>query len=209
VVIDNFRLVERGRSAPRTRARSCPPGATPAAMSIRTWPIWRRRLPPTRPASAKCHAMIANFGLDTVLAYMRHVQDNAEASVRRVIGSLRTGLHLPLDDGSEIRVAITVDPDRGEATIDFTGTSPQHPATTTRPRPSRRGRPLRLPHARGPRHPAERGLPQTAAPDPARRLHDQPEYPAAVIAGNTEVSQAITEAPLWARSASSRAARGP
>jgi N-methylhydantoinase B/oxoprolinase/acetone carboxylase alpha subunit len=53
VVIDNFRLVERGTFRAETRARSCPPAHTPAAMSIRTWPIWRRRLPPTRPASAR------------------------------------------------------------------------------------------------------------------------------------------------------------
>jgi 5-oxoprolinase (ATP-hydrolysing) len=54
VVIDNFRLVERGTFRAEDTARSCPPAHTPAAMSIRTWRIWRRRLPPTPPASAKC-----------------------------------------------------------------------------------------------------------------------------------------------------------
>jgi 5-oxoprolinase (ATP-hydrolysing) len=140
--------------------------------------------------------MIANFGLDTVLAYMRHVQDNAEASVRRVIGSLKDGsCTYPLDDGSE-----SASPSPSTATGRggdrfHTGTSPQHPRQLQRAQGHRHGgRPLRLPHARRPRHPAERGLPETAAPDPARAVHDQPEYPAAVIAGNTEVSQAITEA---------------
>jgi 5-oxoprolinase (ATP-hydrolysing) len=140
-------------------------------------------------------AMIANFGLDTVLAYMRHVQDNAEASVRRVIGSLSDGTcTYALDDGSEIRVAITVD--RPGVRPRSTSPAPARsiPATTTRPRPSPRGRPLRLPHAGGPRHPAERGLPETAHLILPERSMINPEYPAAVIAGNTEVSQAITDA---------------
>jgi 5-oxoprolinase (ATP-hydrolysing) len=141
-------------------------------------------------------AMIANFGLDTVLAYMRHVQDNAEASVRRVIGSLTDGAcTYPLDDGSEIRVAITVDRDRGEATIDFTGTSPQHPRNYNAPRAIATAAVLYvfrtlvgrdIPLNEGCLKPLRLILPE--------RCMINPEYPAAVIAGNTEVSQAITEA---------------
>jgi 5-oxoprolinase (ATP-hydrolysing) len=89
------------------------------------------------------------FGLDTVLAYMRHVQDNAEESVRRVIGSLTDGAcTYPLDDGAEIRVAITVDRDRGEARIDFTGTSPQHPRNYNAPLGSSRRRRCSMSSAR-------------------------------------------------------------
>jgi 5-oxoprolinase (ATP-hydrolysing) len=141
-------------------------------------------------------AMIANFGLDTVLAYMRHVQDNAEASVRRVIGSLTDGAcTYPLDDGSEIRVAITVDRDRGEATIDFTGTSPQHPRNYNAPKAIATAAVLYvfrtlvgrdIPLNEGCLKPLRLILPE--------RSMINPEYPAAVIAGNTEVSQAITEA---------------
>ena len=70
--------------------------------------------------------MVAHFGFDVVTAYMIHVQDNAEEAVRRVVTSLKDGaFELPLDNGAVIRVAITVDRDRREATIDFTGTSPQ------------------------------------------------------------------------------------
>jgi hypothetical protein len=86
-------------------------------------------------------AMIANFGLDTVLAYMRHVQDNAEASVRRVIGSLTDGAcTYPLDDGSEIRVAITVDREGARRRSTSPAPARSTPATTTRRRPSRRPR---------------------------------------------------------------------
>ena len=70
--------------------------------------------------------MVGEFGLDVVLAYMRHVQDNAEESVRRVITRLKDGQYtLPLDNGAQISVAVKVDAASRSATIDFTGTSPQ------------------------------------------------------------------------------------
>ena len=70
--------------------------------------------------------MVAEFGLDVVQAYMRHVQDNAEESVRRVITRLKDGqFTLPLDNGAQISVAVKVDAASRSATIDFTGTSPQ------------------------------------------------------------------------------------
>ena len=71
--------------------------------------------------------MIGHFGLEAVHAYMRHVQDNAEESVRRVLDVLHDGsFEYPLDHGAVIRVAVTVDRKRREAQLDFTGTSKQH-----------------------------------------------------------------------------------
>ncbi len=70
--------------------------------------------------------MVDQFGLDVVQAYMRHVQDNAEESVRRVITRLKDGqFTLPLDNGAQIQVAIRVDARSRSAEVDFTGTSPQ------------------------------------------------------------------------------------
>lgn len=70
--------------------------------------------------------MVAQFGLDVVQAYMGHVQDNAEESVRRVITQLKDGTFtLPLDNGAHIQVAIRVDTVNRSAVVDFTGTSPQ------------------------------------------------------------------------------------
>ncbi|MEP7056143.1 MAG: hydantoinase B/oxoprolinase family protein, partial [Caldimonas sp.] len=70
--------------------------------------------------------MVGQFGLDVVEAYMRHVQDNAEESVRRVVTKLRDGAYtLALDNGAEIKVAIRVDAASRSAEIDFTGTSAQ------------------------------------------------------------------------------------
>jgi 5-oxoprolinase (ATP-hydrolysing) len=70
--------------------------------------------------------MVDSFGLDVVQAYMRHVRDNAEESVRRVITRLKDGqFTLPLDNGAQITVAIRVNPAERTAEIDFTGTSAQ------------------------------------------------------------------------------------
>ena len=78
-------------------------------------------------------AMVAQYGLEVVQSYMRHVQDNAEESVRRVITKLKDGsFALPLDNGAVIRVAIRVDAKSRSAEIDFTGTSPQLTTTSTR-----------------------------------------------------------------------------
>ncbi|MCB1512196.1 MAG: hydantoinase B/oxoprolinase family protein, partial [Hyphomicrobiaceae bacterium] len=140
--------------------------------------------------------MVAHFGLDVVQAYMRHVQDNAEESVRRVIGRLKDGqFTYPMDIDQKIEVKITVDHAAREATIDFTGTSPQGQNNYNAPRavcgaavlyvfrtlvdadiPLNEGcmKPLRI-----------------IAPEGSMI---NPKYPAAVIAGNTEVSQAVTNA---------------
>jgi 5-oxoprolinase (ATP-hydrolysing) len=70
--------------------------------------------------------MVDQFGLDVVQAYMRHVQDNAEEAVRRVVGALRDGSYeYRLDNGAVIKVAIRVEHAARTADIDFTGTSPQ------------------------------------------------------------------------------------
>ncbi len=70
--------------------------------------------------------VVDRYGWDTVAAYMRHVMDNAEASVRRVLERLPSGTFAyTMDDGSPLRVAITVDAASRSATVDFTGTGPQ------------------------------------------------------------------------------------
>jgi hypothetical protein len=70
--------------------------------------------------------MVEHFGLPVVQAYMGHVQDNAEESVRRVLGVLQPGsFTCPLDDGSRIVVTISIDQPTRSATVDFTGTSAQ------------------------------------------------------------------------------------
>ncbi|MFD7550760.1 hydantoinase B/oxoprolinase family protein [Streptomyces sp. NPDC059816] len=140
--------------------------------------------------------VIDDFGLDVVQAYMRHVQDNAEESVRRVIDTLRDGAHTyETDSGAVIRVRVTVDRAARAATIDFTGTSPQ--LTTNFNAPSavvvaavlyvfRTLVADDIPLNDGSLRPLHIVVP------PGSLL--APRAPAAVVAGNVETSQAITGA---------------
>jgi N-methylhydantoinase B/oxoprolinase/acetone carboxylase alpha subunit len=84
--------------------------------------------------AAELAKMVAHFGLPVVRAYMRHVRDNAEESVRRVVGALADGRYAyEMDSGAVIRVAISVDRGSRSATIDFTGTSAQQPTNFNAP----------------------------------------------------------------------------
>ncbi|MEN0088220.1 MAG: hydantoinase B/oxoprolinase family protein [Pseudomonadota bacterium] len=150
---------------------------------------------------AELHAMVGQYGLPTVHAYMSHVQDFAEASVRSVIDRLSDGVGvLRMDQHTdenpcEIRVRITVDKDRREATLDFTGTSAQQADNYNAPEPITRAVALYcfrcmvdedIPMNAGCLRPLNIILPEGSML--------KPEYPAAVVAGNVEVSQAATNA---------------
>jgi 5-oxoprolinase (ATP-hydrolysing) len=195
VLIDNFRLVEGGRFKAEETRTLLTSGPYPCRNPDQNMADLEAQIAANETGIREVRQMIANFGLDTVTAYMRHVQDNAEASVRRVIGSLKDGsCTYPLDDGSEIRVTIRVDKEKGEAVIDFTGTSAQHPGNYNAPKAIATAAVLYvfrtlvgrdIPLNEGCLKPLHIILPE--------RSMINPEYPAAVIAGNTEVSQAITE----------------
>jgi 5-oxoprolinase (ATP-hydrolysing) len=140
--------------------------------------------------------MISQFGIETVRAYMRHVQDNAEESVRRVIESLSDGdAEYELDHGARIRVSIRVDKVSRSATIDFTGTSPQHEGNYNAPAAVCRAAILYVFRTLvGSDIPLNEGCMKPLKIIAPARSMINPSYPAAVIAGNTEVSQSITEA---------------
>ena len=142
------------------------------------------------------HRMIEQFGLDVVHAYMRHVQDNAEEQVRRVIDVMADGeFAYPLDEGGEIRVKISFDKAKREATVDFTGTSAQRPTNFNAPSAVCRSAVLyvfrtlvddNIPLNEGCLKPINIVIPEGSML--------APQYPAAVVAGNTETSQAVTDA---------------
>ncbi len=144
--------------------------------------------------------MVAHFGLPTVRAYMAHVQDNAEESVRRVIEALSDcEAQYPTDTGQVIRVKITVDRERREATVDFTGTSPVEKNNFNAPEPVTRAAVLyvfrlmveaTIPMNAGCLKPIRIVIPDGCMLKPA--------YPAAVVAGNTETSQHVTNCLLQA-----------
>ncbi|GLY88918.1 5-oxoprolinase [Actinoallomurus iriomotensis] len=141
-------------------------------------------------------AMVGHFGLDVVHAYMRHVRDNAEEAVRRVISVLRDGSYTyELDNGAIIKVAVRVDRAARTAEIDFTGTSRQLEDNFNAPSSVAMAAVLYVfrtlvaedvPLNAGCLTPIHVKIP------PGTML--SPEYPAAVAAGNVETSQAVTGA---------------
>lgn len=140
--------------------------------------------------------MISQFGFDVVEAYMRHVQDNAEESVRRVLDVLKDGTFLyPMDNGTQIKVTISVDHQNREATIDFTGTSDQIVGNYNAPIAICKAAVLYVFRTLvGDDIPLNEGCMKPLKIIVPERSMINPQYPAAVIAGNTEVSQAITDA---------------
>ena len=140
--------------------------------------------------------MVSQFGRETVAAYMGHVQDNAEESVRRVITALKNGeFTLPLDNGAQIRVRVTVDAARRSATVDFTGTSAQLANNFNAPRAITMAAVLYvfrtlvdddIPLNAGCLKPIEVIVPNGCMLNPLP--------PAAVVAGNVETSSCVTNA---------------
>lgn len=194
VYIDNFRLVADGRFREEE---------TEALLTGARWPVRNvvqnvNDLKAQVAANAKgvreLREMVAEFGLDVVQAYMGHVQDNAAESVRRVLDRLHDSAFVyPMDQGCEIRVRITIDKAAREATVDFTGTSPQRDDNFNAPMPVTRAAVLyvfrvmvddEIPMNAGCLRPIRIIVP------PGTML--SPDYPAAVVAGNVEVSQAVT-----------------
>ena len=196
ILFDNFMLVDGGRFLePELRAH-LGAGRWPARNPDQNVADLKAQIAAGEKGIQEVRRMIADFGLDVVHAYMRHVQDNAEEQVRRVIDVMRDGeFELPMDDGSVIRVRITFDKERREATVDFTGTSAQRPNNFNAPSAVARSAVLYV----------FRCLVEDAIPlnegclKPIRIIIPEgsmlaPKYPAAVAAGNVETSQSITDA---------------
>ncbi|MFJ9309056.1 hydantoinase B/oxoprolinase family protein [Streptomyces cyaneofuscatus] len=145
---------------------------------------------------AELRRMTDQFGADVVRAYMGHVQDNAEESVRRIVARLHDGaFRYETDAGAVIQVALTVDRDARSAVIDFTGTSSQQPGNTNAPRSVVMAAVLYvfrtlvgedIPLNSGCLKPLDVRIPPGSMLDPT--------FPAATVAGNVETSQAVTGA---------------
>jgi 5-oxoprolinase (ATP-hydrolysing) len=126
VQLDNVKLVDRGVLREAEIIALLRGGQYPSRNPEQNLADLKAQIAANEKGVQELRKMVAQFGLDVVQAYMRHVQDNAEESVRRVITRLKDGrFTLPLDNGARIQVAIRVDAARRSAEIDFTGTSPQ------------------------------------------------------------------------------------
>lgn len=205
VLIDNFLIIERGRFREKALRELLGSGQYPCRNIEQNVADLSAQIAANETGVTELGKMVSHYGLDVVSAYMGHVQDNAEESVRRVIDVLRDSeFEYPMDDGSVIRIRIAVDRNSRTATIDFTGTSAQHPKNYNAPAAVTRAAVLYafrcmidddIPLNDGCMKPIQLVLPQGSMLDP--------EYPAAVMAGNVEVSQAVTNALLGALGAMS------
>ncbi|MFL0181026.1 MULTISPECIES: hydantoinase B/oxoprolinase family protein [unclassified Mycobacterium] len=200
VLFDNWLLVDGGQFR-ETPTRDHLTGATFASRSPDTnLADLRAQVAANQKGIDEIRSMISHFGLDVVQAYMRHVQDNAEEAVRRVIDSLDDGEYrYEMDSGATIAVRITVDRAARGATIDFDGTSPQLATNFNAPSSVATAAVLYvfrtlvaddIPINDGCLRPLKITIPDGTLLSPA--------YPAAVVAGNVETSQAITGALLAA-----------
>jgi 5-oxoprolinase (ATP-hydrolysing) len=210
VLIDNFLLVRDGAMDEAGLRALLEGGRWPARNPDQTIADLRAQVAANEKGVQELDAMVAQFGRATVLAYMGHVQDNAEESVRRVIERLcderdahakgraaggGAAFELPLDNGAVIRVAVRLDGDARAATIDFSGTSAQLESNFNAPRAVTMAAVLYvfrtlvdddIPLNAGCLKPLDVIVPEGCL------LNPRP--PAAVVAGNVETSTCVTNA---------------
>ncbi|MEU6423166.1 hydantoinase B/oxoprolinase family protein [Streptomyces spiralis] len=196
VLFDNWLLAEGGRLREEETHRLLTAGPYPSRNPDTNLADLRAQIAANQKGVDEVARMIEEFGLDVVQAYMRHVQDNAEEAVRRVIDALDDGEYAyETDSGAVIRVRVRVDRAHRSATIDFTGTSPRLDTNFNAPLSVVDAAVLYvfrtlvaddIPLNDGCLRPLKIVVP------PGSML--SPEPPAAVVAGNVETSQAITGA---------------
>ena len=196
VLFDNWLLVRDGVLREDETVRLLTQAPYPSRNPLTNLADLRAQVAANEKGVAEVTAMIEHFGLDVVQAYMRHVQDNAEEAVRRVIDALDDGSYVyEMDNGARIAVQVRVDRAARSATIDFSGTSAALETNFNAPRSVADAAVLYvfrtlvdddIPLNDGCLRPLTIVVPEGSML--------APEYPAAVVAGNVETSQAVTGA---------------
>ncbi len=196
VLIDNFLLVSGGVFRENAFRALLASGPYPARNPDQNLGDIKAQVSACARGAEAVKGMMAVYGEDVVLAYMGHVRTHAAASVSRLLKDMPDGrFRYELDDGTAIEAAITVDRDAGRATIDFTGTSPQQGSNFNAPASICRAAALYvirtlldddIPLNDGCLEPIDLIIPQGSML--------RPVYPAAVVAGNVETSQVVTDA---------------
>ncbi len=195
VLLDNVQLVAAGRFLDAEMRAILGSGRYPSRNVDQNLADLRAQVAACAKGADELAKMVAHFGLPVVRAYMGHVQDNAEESVRRVLDVLKDGhFEYEMDSGATIVVTIAIDKARRRATIDFTGTSMQQPTNFNAPSAVCKAAVLYvfrtlvdddIPMNAGCLKPLDIVIPEGSML--------APRYPAAVVAGNVETSQAITD----------------
>jgi len=196
VQINNVKLVDAGHLREAEMVALLQSGEYPSRNPAQNMADLKAQIAANEKGVQELRRMVEQFGLDVVQAYMRHVQDNAEESVRRVITRLKDGAFtLPLDNGAQIQVAVRVHAAKRTAEIDFTGTSAQLPNNFNAPRAVCMAAVLYvfrslvdddIPLNAGCLKPLKVIIPQGSMLNP--------NPPASVVAGNVETSTCITNA---------------
>jgi 5-oxoprolinase (ATP-hydrolysing) len=195
VLLDNVQLVDRGRFLEDAMRALLTGGRYPARNVEQNLADLRAQVAACAKGAAELARMVEHFGLPVVRAYMKHVQDNAEEAVRRVLDVLKDGhFAYEMDSGARIEVTIRIDREARAATVDFTGTSAQQPTNFNAPSAVAKAAVLyvfrtlvddEIPMNAGCLKPLSIVIPEGCML--------APRYPAAVVAGNVETSQAITD----------------
>ncbi len=201
VLLDNFLLVKGGVLDERGLRDRLTTAPYPARNPNQNLADLQAQIAANNKGAQELQRMVTQYGLGTVQAYMQHVQNNAEQAVRKVISQLcaqhtqPTGCTVPMDCGAQINVTITLNPTDNSAIIDFTGTSPQQPNNFNAPLAVCKAAVLYvfrtlveapIPLNAGCLKPLDIRVPAGSMLNPT--------YPAAVVAGNVETSQAVTDA---------------
>ncbi|WP_416186606.1 hydantoinase B/oxoprolinase family protein [Fulvimarina sp. 2208YS6-2-32] len=196
VLFDNLKLVSEGVFQEETVRAVLTDHPYPARNPNQNIADLKAQIAANEKGVAELRRMVENFGLGTVEAYMGHVQDNAAEAVRELIAQLDDcACDYPTDTGQTIRVKITIDKAKRTATVDFTGTSASTDNNFNAPEPVTRAAVLYafrvmvekpIPMNAGCLRPVE-----IVVPDGSML---KPVYPAAVVAGNVETSQHVTNA---------------
>ena len=195
VYIDNLRIVSGGRFQERAVLEALMTARYPARNPAQNLADLKAQIAANAKGVNELRKMIADYSWPTVNAYMGHVQDHAAARVEELIGSLHDAqASIEMDDGAIIRVAIKVDAKTRRARVDFTGTSAQRANNFNAPEPVTRAAVLYvfrvlaggdMPMNAGCLRPIDVIIPAGSMLSPV--------YPAAVVAGNVETSQAVTD----------------
>ena len=196
VLIDNFKLVSEGRFMEANIAKLLGAGSNPARNIGQNIADLKAQVASCEKGAQELILIIDHYSLEVVHAYMQHVQDNAEESVRQVLVQLRdSAFTYKMDDGHQVSVSINIDQNSRSATIDFTGTSAEHPGNYNAPSSICYAAVLyvfrclvgdEIPLNAGCLKPLKLIIPDKSMINPV--------YPAAVFSGNVETSQCIVDA---------------
>ena len=196
VLIDNFVLAREGRLREKELLALLAEGTYPARNPKQNLADMEAQIAANEKGVRELRKMVDHFGLDVVRAYMGHVQDNAEESVRRVLDVLKAGsFTAKMDNGTQIKVKILIQQKARSAKIDFAGTSKQTKNNFNAPAAVCRAAVLYvfrslvdddIPLNGGCLKPLDIAIPKGSMLNP--------RYPAAVVAGNVETSQCVTDA---------------